>query len=101
MSGSITETRRDSQRAAGLVLVVLVLMVLAAVVGRLTASDSAGDKFSGEIINVSPNGILIKTDDGQQIHGLLAYEGKPLNVGDKVTGREFGDPDVIYVDPLP
>jgi hypothetical protein len=100
MSGSITETRRDSQRAAGLVLVVLVLMVLAAVVGRLTASDSAGDKFSGEIINVSPNGVVIKTDDGQ-INGLLAYEGKPLNVGDKVTGREFGDPDVIYVDPLP
>lgn len=99
----MTETRRISQQAVVLVLLlfVLAMMVLAAVVGRLTAPDSAGDKFSGEVINVSPNGILIKTDDGQQINGLLAYEGKPLNVGDQVTGREIGDPDVIYVDPLP
>jgi hypothetical protein len=80
----------------------LAAVALGAAVGWLVHPDYE-ERFAGDVVNINSDqtAVVIETDDGDRLTGLLANDGPPLQVGDSVSGVLMGDEDdpVIRVGP--
>jgi hypothetical protein len=55
-------------------------------------ADTDGTPFQGEVLNVDSNqrAIGVRTDEQGDIGGLLANDGAPVRVGERISGMLYG-----------